>query len=509
MGMNRRQFVQRAAAVAGACLAGAARGAGAGGDGGEYDLVVVGGGSAGVGAALAAARRRVRVLLVEKADCLGGTSTRGGVHEWASALGATGVPFDLYKRLKKVPGAAGISSFGRHASWYDPAKEKYRFPGGERVIDPSRRYVDTLHGSGGRTLADREYLREHLHGVAFEPDAMARVMKEALEATGCRVELDTAFVRAGAEGGRVRWIELAGGRRVAARFYIDATGDGWLCESAGCEMMTGQEARATFDEPHAPEQASALVNGVSLIYRARRRDREGVDKPPEDVPAKCWWRRSFPSAHMIHYPCGDWNINTLPTMEGREFLDLGYARAYAECRRRVMAHWRHLQTNFDEFRRFAFGPIAPALGVRESRRVRGRCVLTEHDLLAGLGGQKHEDVVALADHSVDTHGRHSGGRPKVRPYGVPYRCLLAKGLANLAMAGRHASFSSLAASSCRLSRTMMQLGQAAGTAAALAVQAKCDLPAVDAARLRSALREDHVQLDLAMSEELRRHLKEE
>ena len=73
----------------------------------KTDLLVVGGGSGGVGAALAAARLGLNTLLVEKADCLGGTSTRGGVNCWEMGAGGTGIPFDLYLRLKRIPGSPG------------------------------------------------------------------------------------------------------------------------------------------------------------------------------------------------------------------------------------------------------------------------------------------------------------------------------------------------------------------------------------------------------------------
>jgi hypothetical protein len=199
----------------------------------------------------------------------------------------------------------------------------------------------------------------------------------------------------------------------------------------------------------------------------------------------------------------------LPTMEGRETHDLGHKAAYIECRRRVLAHWHHCQTIFPEFRGYRRNWIAPALGIRESRRVMGEYVLTEHDLLAGLSGQAHPDIIAIADHAMDTHGSSTGraGCGELRePYGVPYRCLIPRGFDNLLVACRAASFSSLAASSCRLSRTMMQLGQAAGTAAAIAKALSVPLPQVSHTALREALREQHVQLDWPMPDKLRAYL---
>jgi hypothetical protein len=215
-------------------------------------------------------------------------------------------------------------------------------------------------------------------------------------------------------------------------------------------------------------------------------------------------------AQINHYPNGDLNVNMLPTMDGAEFLRRGYPEALAECQRRVRAHWHHLQTNYAEFREFRLHSVAPALGIRETRRVLGEYVLTQHDLLAGLSGQQHPDIICIADHSMDTHGGHRHASGELRePYGVPYRCLIPQGQRNLLIACRAASFSSIAASSCRLSRTMMQLGQAAGTAAALAKELRCDLPDVPPDRLRAALRTQHVQLEHPMPAELRKHLEQE
>jgi hypothetical protein len=200
-------------------------------------------------------------------------------------------------------------------------------------------------------------------------------------------------------------------------------------------------------------------------------------------------------------------------MAGREVLNLGYAAAYAECSRRIRAHWHHAQTVFPEFRRFAITWVAPALGVREGPRLVGRYVLTEHDLLAGIFTQDHPDIACIADHAKDTHGADTGraGTSEMKqPYGIPLRCLLPVELDNLAVACRGASLSSIAASSCRLSRTMMQLGQAAGTAAALASAAK--LPAfadVPPAQLRASLASQHVELSWPRPPELLHYLQDE
>ena len=74
----------------------------------HYDLCVVGGGSGGFGAACAAARLGASVLLVEAGPGLGGTSTRAGVNNYEPVAGATGLPQEIYDRLKDIPDAVTL-----------------------------------------------------------------------------------------------------------------------------------------------------------------------------------------------------------------------------------------------------------------------------------------------------------------------------------------------------------------------------------------------------------------
>ena len=473
----------------------------------QYDVVVAGMGSGGFGAALAAARLGMRVLALEGSSELGGTCVRAGVSIWEPGCGGTGIPFDLYSWLKTVPDAVGIYTMGRHCSW--PADGF--FPGGESVIDSTRVYAETLVRAADGPLSRKTQkgrVREVCHGVPFEPSIMARAMEDMLLATG-RVTLrkEALATAVEAENGHIHSLRLSTGEVVTAPYFIDATGDGVLCEACGCEMMVGQESRYQFGEPTAPEEPTDCVNGVTLIFRATRTDTPGIEPLPDGVPTACWWRESFPVASVVEYPNGDLNMNMLPTMEGREFLRLGPGLAYAECARRIRAAWHWYQTVLPDFRHFRIGWVAPEVGVRETRRTVGEYVLTQHDLAAGLAGQDHTDIIAIADHPMDTHGAQTKGCGGVTSaYGVPYRCLIPRGMRNLLVACRSASLSSLAASSCRLSRTIMQLGQAAGTAVAIARDLGVQVPDVPAGQLRCELRKQHVALEHPMPPDLQAHL---
>jgi hypothetical protein len=208
-------------------------------------------------------------------------------------------------------------------------------------------------------------------------------------------------------------------------------------------------------------------------------------------------------------PNGDHLLNAVNMIDGNALLHMEYSELMHEAYRRVMEHFYWLQrlppSDNSRWTRFVRGVgygtwsiagIAPRIGVRETRRIMGDYVLTERDCQAGLKNQKHDDVIAITDHAVDVHGRK--GRLYEVPhgaYGVPYRCLLPRGVENLYIASRAASFSHIAASSCRLCRTMMTLGQAAGNAAAMAVREGVTTRQVHVPELRERLRRQGVELE--------------
>lgn len=455
----------------------------------QYDLIVLGAGSGGVAAALSAGRQGLRVLLIERAESLGGNAARGGVNTWEPGAGGTGIPFEIYLRLKRHRHAVGIHRLGRHL-FHDSS-----FPGGEAILDPSLKYIDTLR----RFLLPGEDRWQVFRSVAFEPEVYAAQLGDMLAETGnVTVLLDTALRSAKVEGRTLVSVELSDGSQYTADAFVDGSADIHLARAAGCACRSGQDGRSAHDESAAPEKPTTLLNGVTQIYRVSPipdGTKPSIAPLPDNTPADCWWASCFPNAVFNEYPAGGYNVNMLPTMEGDEFQNLGLEKARSECDRRVRAHWHHIQTILPEMRRQRLTWIAPAIGVREGPRLIGRYILTQHDLQATLRDQDHNDIVAIADHAMDVHGEAHVCKELSFPYGVPYRCLLPVEVDNLVIACRGASFSAIAASSCRLSRTMLQLGQAAGTAIAIAKNLGVTPAEVPPAQLREALRAQHVQLE--------------
>jgi hypothetical protein len=427
------------------------------------EACVIGGGSAGIGAALAAARGGAKVVLLERDAVLGGTSTTAWVHSWEPCVGADGIPRDVYEAMKADP--LGVVE-------RDYAK------GAPRV--------------GGRPLP-------------FEPRALIFAARELLAATGrCQVLLDATFYRARVKGRAVEAVEAcfrAKRLTVEADVFIDCTADGDVCAAAGCEFHVGEDPKSRYGEPSAPKDAKLRLNACTLLYRVT--DTGAAQKPhvPKGVREGLCPRPVCIRA----LPNGDHLLNAVNMIDGNALLHDDYAALLREAHRRVLEHWHWLQRlrpGSSRWNRLAGAKgystwticgVAPRLGVRETRRILGDCVLTEHDCRAGLRGQKHGDVIAITDHAVDIHGSgHKLYEMPNGPYGVPYRCLLPKGAQNLLIASRAASFSHVAASSCRLSRTMMTLGQAAGTAAAICAKKHVAPRELDVRELQAALKAQRV-----------------
>jgi len=437
----------------------------------QADVCVVGGGSGGIGAAVAAARAGAQVVLVEKQPKLGGTSCRALVSSWEPGPGSP-LAKELYERLRER-GAAGITR--------DHNADRKQGPFGLWLVTPGPTYEETLKRAANT--------RENWRTVSFDPDALHDVVVEILNATGkCRLLLDTTFTGVDAADKRIRAIRAVGGDGaeyvVEAKVFIDCTGGVHLCQAAGCPLMLGPEPRSRFGELSAPEEVEdpLELNAVTLCYRIRP-----SDNPKPADPPKPPGRRKRAGAHVHSQTDGKRVVNPLGIIAGRDYIELGYEKTYAKAQEIVRQHWFFLQQH-PAFAGFEFECFAPMLGIRESWRVEGEYVLTQHDVLATLAGQRHSDLIALADHALDTHSPTGG---KVRElkgyYGVPYRCLIPKGWQNLLAACRGSSFSHIAASSCRLSRTMMALGHAAGLAAAQAAARGGPVAEVDVKPIQDAV----------------------
>jgi hypothetical protein len=458
----------------------------------RYDITIIGGGSAGVCAALAAASSspEASVLLAEKESALGGTSAVSGVDCWEPGIAAGVFHAEMAGRLLMAGKGCVVKAVRQ------PANECPVFFAGP-VDDP---YETSCRRAG---LLPSQWRAFH-----FEPAALSSVMADMLAGhPNITVSLNTELreVETAMENGRgnIKRITLKTAdheKAITAACYIDSTGDLIAARKAGCGVSLGRESKAVYGESFAPDKADQILNAVTLMFRIGRKADAGADPIPEPYNSMdvCEWaEKNFSAGRPVSvanaYPNGDYAINMLPTMEGLEYFNLPAAEAYEICKARVYHYFRWLQKE-KNMEQYSIVSISPKIGVRESYRLAARHVLTENEVRMAFGAQPlAEEIIAYADHTLDVHGAgHIDNRKKfvIFPFGIPYSCLLPKEINNLIVASHSAGFSHIAAAAVRLTRSVMALGEAAGTSAALCVQSRRNPGDLDRALLRKALNMD-------------------
>jgi hypothetical protein len=404
----------------------------------EPDVVVAGGGTAGCAAAIAAARRGHHVVLLEEANALGGVSTTGGVNEWFAGLDGLG---DIWSRF-----LVEIDKYGA------------RF------------------------------------GRFYNPEYAKVVWQLLVEAAGVEIVFHASVVdaavaeRVGHPGrGRlnhVRAIAASHAFDVPGAVFIDTTGEGDLAWLAGADYEQGN-----------PETGRTLH--MSLTFILQDTGQPVSHYLPEGLEA-IDDKEDLPGLHGgLRLPDGRVYCNMTKVMGHDPTSPFSLSDAEREARRQLIRVVDYLQRT--RFPTYALCSSGAHIGIREGRRIVGDYVLTESDVTSETSTDL-DDGVAVATCQIDFHSLtkpgHGGWRQRVEPYAIPYRALTVKGLANLLMAGKCISGDQVAQSSYRMTPTSAAMGQAVGTAAALAVEAEvADVRDIDVPALRETLRADGMVLD--------------
>ena len=449
----------------------------------KFDIIVVGAGSGGIGAAWSAASIGANVLLIDKSPSLGGTFTRAGVCCWEASISGTGLSEIIYHNAEKHKNAVDI---------YPDIWEK-------------KNYDLTLKVNGldlndriGKDIKGR-------YGVIIEPEIYSGVVADLLADVGCRhIWYNSELVEVITRDKRVKSLLIyVNGKicEVSADFFIDATGSITLAEKAGCEITFGQESRAVYNEESAPEFGDPeKINGASLIFRISKNPKKTLKRSESEINSQ--QEISPVTLFFQRFPNGDMYVNPLPTLTGKELSNIPGKDVYKFAVSKTWAIWDLMKNKYPEVSNYHICWLAPELGVREGKRIISEYVLTQNDIIAGLENHKYKDIVAVADHMFDMHGVLLKNKQLLKePYGIPLRTMIPQGWRNLFVACRGAGFSQIAASSCRLSRTIMQLGQAAGTAAALAINEGVPIPDINYLLLRRRIEMQGIVLDKKILEQ--------
>ena len=418
----------------------------------ECEVLVIGGGPAGIGAAIGAAKTGAKTLLVERYGFLGGNATASLVGPFMTSFSANGkvqivrgVFEELVRRMERISGAIHPSQVPAGV-----AKSAYM-----------------LHGHTGVT--------------PFDPEAMKLVSAELCLEYGVELLLHTVFIDPIVAEKRLRGVIVhnkGGLQAIRAQVTVDCSADADVAARAGVPFRQGRDA-------------DGLTQPMTMFFRVGNVDRAAVDAYFREHPEESEQRMAFSSCIKRAQAAGDYtiprerlslyespqegvwrvNVSRILGVDGTKPEDL--TRAEIEGRRQVMEILRFLRKYVPGFQHCVLIDTAAQVGVRETRRIVGEYTLTLEDLISG---RDFPDTIACASYPVDIHdpkgpgGGVSNRGETANVYQIPYRCLVPVKVEQLLVAGRCVSATHEALGAIRVMPPAFAMGQAAGTAAALAVK---------------------------------------
>lgn len=456
----------------------------------NYDVVVVGGGSAGIAAAVAAARNGARTALVEAGPMLGGELLTGMTIDGA-----------LNGRGERIVGG---------------------------VIDD---LLAACTAMGGFVAPLNDW--RLIQYIAYDPEIMKIAVAQVVYGAGVDVLLNTAADEVVRHGDRVTGVLIrnkAGRSLLNAAVVVDASGDADVCWLAGAGMlpaedgsnpqpvsmmfrMSGVETGPLLDFVLANPDYVAV--GESDAIRGGRTDLEIVREIHRQGQPCVFFRgdrpllseaiargEMFPTALVMIQPTSSARKEVCINATRVSLKDPLEPSSISEALNLLMGQVRQcsefLKRNVPGFEGSTLSGLAPRVGIRETRRVRGDYVLSADEV---LGARKNDEGIAKGAHHVDIH---QDGTGQIRipvadggSYDIPLGCLLPQGLSNVVVAGRCLSADRAAHGSARVMGGCLGMGLAAGTLAALSCRqnGQPEVRMVGASRLRDRLREQGAVLD--------------
>jgi len=451
----------------------------------RVEVLVIGAGAGGYPAAIRAARNGARVMVIERNAVVGGTGPMSFVTEFLSCENISGILRELQQRLAACDAA--------------PA----------------------------------EFLPEYFN-LAYDPEMMKLAVLDMLVEAGVSVLLGTQFVDVIMDGNVVRGVivENKSGRQVIlADIVIDASGDADVAARAGVAMhppaapqpmmmlcrMGGIDWQGVQDHARAnPEDFSKLwgtpanaLDGAQYVHLTGWKSLVEAGKLEGSLPGTFGHHISIFGATPANLRNGIGYVYAVQVLNRDPTNAADLSSAEIEGRRRArdfLPFLRRVPGMEDAF----LIDMAPQIGVRDSRRIVGDYTLNRDDI---FDGAVFDDEIALKVHrgpNVKGWVRHKpdgseGGKGhdlaelpiEVALLGIPFRCLLPAGAENLIVAGKTVSFDAEAHQRVRLMPECIAMGEAAGTAAAVAVRNGISPRNVDIGEVRRLLAEGGLNLDRA------------
>ncbi len=380
-------------------------------------------------------------------------------------------------------------------------------------------------------LAERNATSEHLwcpmHDsvTIYDHEVFKVVAFEMCIEAGVELLLHTQVIDTNVENGRLKSVTLFGkGRRieVAAKVFIDATGDGDVAYMAGATYEMGQKGTGVLQPPTLMCTVSGVDTDKVVQFVEDHPEQMKLAPTIETYPGyDATYFRTNPNHHVLVglrklflelkadgiMPVDRDTMIYIQTLTPgtvhlncTRHLGIDGSDVYDLTRAEIEGHIQNVKL-VEVLRKYVPGfencyltQIYPFIGIRETRRFHGVATLTEDDLLQGHIG---DDTVGLGSYIIDIHDGGGNGTivKKVKPYGLPYGMSCSSDICNLMLSGRCASMDAVALSSCRVMPPLMALGQGAGVGAALAVKQGIDPSQVDVQQIREILKADNVMLE--------------
>ena len=388
----------------------------------ECDLCIVGGGLSGMCAAIAAARHGASVVIMQDRPMFGGNAS-SEIRMWVS--GASGVNCRETGIIEEML----LENLYRNPERGYPIWDSilYEFVMNEKNITPI------------------------LNCSCFDAKMDGNALKEI---TGWQTTTQSFHT-------------------VRAKYFADCSGDSILAPLTGAEFRIGREGRDEFGESIAPEVSDRKTMGLTCLITARESERKIKFTPPV-------WANKYTREDLAPYRIPDMkdpSENYWYMELGGEYDSIADTEELRDKLLRVaFGIWDYIKNSGEydaDYWSLDFVGFLP--GKRESRRYVGDHIITQNDVRSE---GKFEDTVAFGGWPMDDHNP-AGIATKERPtifhpapsqYGSPYRSLYSKNIENLFVAGRNISATHAAMSSTRVMATCALLGQAMGTAAAIATK---------------------------------------
>ena len=435
----------------------------------EVDVVVAGAGSAGIAAAVAAARMGMKTLVIEQHGSVGGMATNGLVGPFMTSF--------------NIPGDKQII-----VGMFEEMVQRMMEIGG--AIHPK--------DIGPRTSYSGYYFMGHNHVGPFDHEAYKLVGTRMLLEAGVEIMLHTVFTDVIMDGERIDGIVInnkAGLSVIKAKQFIDCTGDADVAAYAGAPCWMGN--------------GEGDIQPATLFFRVCNVDTEKLDaymaENAKEHPIMPFYG---PFSWLIKEHQDEWdvprcevclfespvkgefrlNVTRILNIDGTKPEDLTKAELVGlEQVHKVLAFLKKYAPGFENC---IFMGTANTIGLRETRHIDGMKVLRKENVLAC---EVPDDTIAVFATSMDTHHKgDNGGDYFVLEngpfYGVPYGIMVPKKVENLLVAGRSVSADEVGSSTVRMIPCCIAFGQAAGIAAAQAIQSGKTPATIDVQALRDELR---------------------